>query len=207
MQKKSVLISAICEREKTNPTNTAFLNEELTILIQGCCQYNRQSQEKLYKLYYKDLYALCYKFFDDEQDRITALNDGMLNVFNNIEKYNESKGNFYGWMYIIVRNAAISIVRTKFKAIKTQEVIQELKVETVQPNLQESKELVEQYLKHLTFTTRAVFSLFYVEGLLIKEIAVLLKMKEGTVKWHLNDGRQKLKSIFINNDNQINYAK
>jgi len=40
--------------------------------------------------------------------------------------------------------------------------------------------------------------LFYVEGLLIKEIAICLNMKEGTVKWHLSDGRSKLKTFFNN---------
>jgi len=39
----------------------------------------------------------------------------------------------------------------------------------------------------------------YIEDYSIKEIAASLDMKDGTVKWHLNEGRNKLKVIFQNN--------
>ena len=69
---------------------------------------------------------------------------------------------------------------------------------SVNPFKDTSGEMAIAFLTTLTTTTRAVFSLFYIEGLLVKEIAKELEMKEGTVKWHLNDGRSKLKLIYNN---------
>ncbi len=184
------------------------MTEEIEILVQGCLKYDRLSQEKLYRHFYADLFALCRKFFDDEHDIITALNNGMLNAFNNIEKYDAKKGNFFGWMYGVVRNAAISQVRAKEKEMAYLDAMAEMRAETsINPFKDANEETVISFLKTLTNTTRAVFNLFYIEGFLIKEIAQCLDMKEGTVKWHLNDGRNKLKLIYNNNTNTKVYAK
>ena len=184
------------------------MTEDLNILLQGCIKYDRLSQEKLYRQFYPALFVLCNKFFDDEQDIITALNNGMMKVFNNIEKYKPKKGDLSGWIYVIVRNAAISHVREKNKQMVTQEITAELQIESsINPFKDATNETVISFLNTLTTTTRAVFNLFYIEGFLIKEIAVNLDMKEGTVKWHLNEGRNKLKITFNNNVNSKVYAR
>ena len=184
------------------------MTEDLNILLKGCIKYDRLSQEKLYRQFYPALFVLCNKFFDDEQDIITALNNGMMNVFNNIEKYNPAKGDLQGWMYSIVRNAAISHVRTKRNEQKMLEITTEMQIEvSINPFKDASNEMVISFLNKLSTTTRAVFNLFYIEGFLIKEIAVSLDMKEGTVKWHLNEGRNKLKTIFNTTVNSKVYAR
>ena len=178
------------------------------ILLKGCIKYDRLSQEKLYRQFYPALFVLCNKFFDDEQDIITALNNGMMKVFNNIEKFDKKKGDLSGWIYVVVRNAAISHVREKNKQMVTQEISAELQIESSQnPFKDASSETVIRFLNTLSVTTRAVFNLFYMEGFLIKEIALQLDMKEGTVKWHLNEGRNKLKITFNNNVNNKVYAR
>lgn len=184
------------------------MEEDLNILLKGCKQYDRLSQEKLYRQFYPALFVLCNKFFHDEHDIITALNNGMMKVFNNIEKYDTKKGDLAGWIYIIVRNAAISHVRSKKNEKVMQEISSELQVESsVNPFKDAPDETVISFLNTLSTTTRAVFNLFYLEGFLIKEIAISLDMKEGTVKWHLNEGRNKLKKIFNTNVNKMVYAK
>ena len=184
------------------------MTEDLKILLKGCIKYDRVSQAKLYQRFYPDLFALCNKFFDDEHDILTALNNGMLNVFNNIKKYDAAKGDLSGWVYGIVRNAAISNVRAKKKEMIYQEMMPDMKIETsTNPFKDANEELVISFLTTLTTTTRAVFNLFYIEGFLIKEIAQCLDMKEGTVKWHLNEGRNKLKLIYNNNSNTMVYAR
>lgn len=182
--------------------------DEINILLKGCAKYDRRCQEKLYQLLYPGLFALCNKFFDEEHDIITALNDGMMNAFNNIKQYNTTKGSLDGWVYSIVRNAAISQVRAKKKEMSQHEAMIEMQLETsANPLKNETEEFVLSFLTTLNTTTRAVFNLFYIEGFLIKEIALCLELKEGTVKWHLNEGRNKLKLVYNNNNNSQIYAR
>ena len=184
------------------------MTDDLNILLKGCIRYDRPSQEKLYKQFYPDLFALCHKFFDDEHDIITALNNGMMNVFNSIEKYDAAKGDLYGWIYSIVRNAAISVVRTKKRDIITHELVSDMQVEaSVNPLGNFEEEVILTFLTTLGATTRAVFNLFYVEGFLIKEISQSLDMKEGTVKWHLSESRGKIKIILTEQIKSKVYAK
>ena len=182
--------------------------EDLSTLLKGCRKYDRRCQEMLYRKLYPDLFVLCNKFFDEEHDIITALNNGMLNVFKNINQFDKEKGPLEGWVYIIVRNATISLIRKKKREIVCQEIKNDMDLEiSINPLKDETQEFVISFLTSLTSTTRAVFNLFYIEGFLIKEIATCLDMKEGTVKWHLNDGRNKLKLIYNNNIKTPIYAK
>ena len=61
-------------------------------------------------------------------------------------------------------------------------------------------ERMEMYkmLDVLSPATRAICSLFYLEGFSVKEIAESLNLSKGTVKWHLTETRRKLKPAFEN---------
>ncbi|MBK8503925.1 MAG: hypothetical protein IPL46_17985 [Saprospiraceae bacterium] len=50
--------------------------------------------------------------------------------------------------------------------------------------------------------SKTVFNLFAIDGYAHKEIAALLKISEGTSKWHLSTARQKLKELL---STAINY--
>lgn len=169
-------------------------------LIAGCKKNDPQSQEQLYKQFYPAMFALCKCFFSDNHDIITAVNNGMLKVFRNIHQYDPSKGDFFNWAYTTVRNAALTLIRDK-KNNLTFELTDKNGDATVNnPFKQLEWKDIYYYLDQLPANTRYVCSLYYLEGFSIKEITALIDMKEGTVKWHLNECRTKLKAIFERNN-------
>jgi len=169
--------------------------ENLDEIIEGCKRKEAFYQEKLYRHFYPALYTLCKTFFSADHDVITALNNGMLRVFAHIHKYDAAKGNFYSWLHAVVRNAALTFLHDSkiFRANELTESIQEALSERPFDNF--NWEVLFKVLEKLPTDTRAVVVLFYIEDLSIKTITDLLKMKEGTVKWHLSEGRKKLKKI------------
>jgi RNA polymerase sigma-70 factor (ECF subfamily) len=48
-------------------------------------------------------------------------------------------------------------------------------------------------IQELPPATRTVFSLYVVDGYKHHEIATLLEISEGTSKWHLSDGKRRLR--------------
>jgi RNA polymerase sigma factor (sigma-70 family) len=180
-------------RSKNGPS---FNLDDISHIIEGCKKNDRLSQEKLYRQFYPALFALCKTFFENNHDILTALNNGMLRVYKNIERFDQNKGTFFNWVYTIVRNAALTLVRDK----KTETHL-ELLTEDIQSaaiyNPFHEKEWAEIFLLlgKLPQTTRAVCSLYYMEGFSMKEISAALEIKEGTVKWHLNESRKRLKMI------------
>ena len=167
--------------------------EELEKILLGCKNQNLVSQEKLYRQFYPGLFSLCRNFFDDQHEIITAINNGMLNVFSKINQFDETKGLLFNWAYTIVRNAALTMLRDK-KKIYDVELLKIHDTQNDSFNKNNSEEIFN-YLNVLPVTTRSICSLFYVEDFSIKEIANMLAAKEGTIKWHLSEGRTRLKPL------------
>ena len=169
--------------------------EELHQLIQACTANDPISQERLYRKFYPVLFLLCKRFFSDNHEALETLNDGMLKVFRNIGRYDARKGAFFNWIYTIVLHTAIS----KCKLVRPDE-FQELRDDIPFFNDQNPFHALEwkdiyTCLDMLTPATRVVCNLFYLEGFGIRDIAARLNLSPGTVKWHLNETRKKLKPI------------
>ena len=178
--------------------------EDLLTILEKCKENNRKSQEKLYKLLYPALYTLCKSFFNDPHDIVTAINNGMLKVFKNVHQYSDSKGSFFNWAYTIVRNCALTMVRNKAtKTIESHELDNNSNVSNIiaiNPfsEVEVKAEVIYSVLNQLPIQTRMICRLHYLEGFSIKEIANGISMKEGTIKWHLYEGRTRLKLLFDN---------
>lgn len=174
------------------------------VILEGCKNNDRKSQEKLYRHFFPSLYTLCRRFFDDEQDILSAINNGMLRVFKNISQYDDKKSKLETWMHSIVRNEALTIIRNQKNKIKTEELTEDLSAEAMKnPFINTIEEDIYLLLSKLTRTTRAICNLYYLEGYNIREIGVLMEIKEGTVKWHLSEGRKQIQSNLETNKNRI----
>lgn len=120
----------------------------------------------------------------------------MLIVFNKIDQYDASKGQLFNWAYSVVRNAAITYLNKKKQNRLHIELADSMPDKPGQsPFKQLEWKDIYLFLSKLPSTTRAVCTLYYLEGYFIKEVAVLLELKEGTVKWHLNECRGRLKIL------------
>ena len=164
-------------------------------LIKDCAANNRLSQEKLYRMFYPSLILLCKRFFTQDHEAIEAVNDGMMKVFKKIDSYDATKGEFFNWVYTIVRNTALD----KIRLVRFQPAgeLNERLSDAGEDNPLKKLEWKDVYtlLDTLPAATRAVCSLYYLEGFSVKEISVQLTVSEGTVKWHLSETRQKLKPV------------
>lgn len=128
----------------------------------------------------------------------------MLKVFRNIHQYDASKGDFFNWAYTTVRNAALTYIRDKKPQLCYELNEHIADAASGNPFRQLEWKDIYYYLDKLPANTRTVCSLYYLEGFTIKEIAAGINMKEGSVKWHLNECRTRLRNIF---DQQHNIEK
>ena len=170
--------------------------EDLHDILEGCKKNDRKSQEILYRQLYPAFFAMCKSFFHDHHDILTALNNGMLKVFKNINQYDESKGKFFNWAYTTVRNAALTLVRDKKTDITLELTDHYEEIADFNSFNYEDVTDIYVYLDLLPAKTRVVCCLFYLDGFSITEISKAIEMKEGTVKWHLSESRGRLKTMF-----------
>jgi len=162
-------------------------------LIKGCTLNDRRVQELLYKQYCSSMMVLCKSYAKNEEDAIEVLQDGFLKVFQQIDRYDARKSSIYTWMRTIMIRTAIDFLRRQNKKNVAIEWKEEhdpgIEAEALQ---RMSAQQILYMLQHLPATTRAVFNLYITEGYNHREIGELLKISEGTSKWHLSEARKYL---------------
>jgi RNA polymerase sigma factor (sigma-70 family) len=169
--------------------------EDLYETIRQCAANNRVGQEKLYRKFYPAMMLLCKRFFADDHVAMETVNDGMMKVYRNIGSYDPGKGDFFNWVYTIVRNAALD--KLKLNKWPRASPLNGIAEQSYTDNPLKTLEEKDIYflLDTLAPGTRAVCSLFYLEGFPIKDICEQLEISAGTVKWHLSETRKKLKPV------------
>ena len=137
------------------------------------------------------------------------LNDGFLKVFQNIEKFAE-KGSFEGW----IRRICFRCLADHFRREKSY--VQFLVFEDFDKSEHKNalndiyyEELI-QLIDELPSTTAKVFRLYAIDGFKHREIAELLKISEGTSKWHLSEARSKMRNLIDKHQEasiKVNYGE
>lgn len=169
-------------------------------LIQGCIRNERKWQERLYKHYFDTMYAMVLKHSRNSDFSLEILNSGFLKVFQKIETF-RNEGSFEGWMRRLIYNTMVDF-------FKRENRYHNFIILSEEDGEKESSSIENIYLEELLEmindlpdATARVFKLYAIEGYNHKEIGELLKISEGTSKWHLSEARKKLKIIFNNNQN------
>jgi RNA polymerase sigma factor (sigma-70 family) len=162
-------------------------------LTKGCIRNDRRTQELLYKQYCQSLLSICRAYTRNEEDAIEILQDSFLKIFQQIERFDANKSKLYTWMRTIVVRTSIDFLR------KGKNIPQTMEWEEAHDPVLDAEVLqrmttqeIMTLLKLLPETIRIVFNLFVTEGYTHKEIGEILKISEGTSKWHLSEARKYL---------------
>jgi RNA polymerase sigma-70 factor (ECF subfamily) len=172
-------------------------NEQENIdIINGCKKGDRKAQERLYKNYYRAMMTVCLRYTKHDEDAVEVLNNGFLKVFKNIQRYDSTQARLYTWIRTIVVNSCLDFIKGKQRQEKVSELSEDAEVHIAPEVISKIKtsELLEQVRK-LSPATGAVFNLYVIEGYSHKEISELLKISEGTSKWHLSEARKNLQQM------------
>ncbi|MEJ7588386.1 MAG: sigma-70 family RNA polymerase sigma factor [Ferruginibacter sp.] len=170
--------------------------QQLDELIAGCKIGNGNAQEKLYRHFYRVMINLCLRYTKNDMDAMDALNTGFYKVFKNIQWYDPEKASLYTWIRTIVINSCLDLGRSKATIIQPSE-LKDAAAAEIEPEVisKLSAAHLLEIVRLLPQATQAVFNLYIMEGYSHKEIAGLLKISEGTSKWHLSDARKKLQTM------------
>jgi len=180
------------------------VEKEVQHIIDGCCQNDRWSQEKLYRMFFPTMMGMCMRHTKDEGEAMMILNNGFLKVFKNISSF-KGTGSFEGWIRRIVYHSISDYFRSQSKYLKFlmfEEYDQ--KVNTVEHKLFE--EDILKLIGQLPDSSAEVFIKYCIEGYTHVEIAKLRNISVGTSKWHLSNARKKLQEMLLRQSNLRNIA-
>lgn len=145
--------------------------------------------------------AVCFRYVRNREDALEVLHTGFLKVFQNIGSFDETKSALATWIQTIMIRTAIDFLRKKNPLAHSVEWTEAAEPEIpAEALVNKSAEEILFFLNQLSPNTATVFNLYVVEGYNHKEISQLLRISEGTSKWHLSEAKKKLATMLKNKE-------
>ncbi|WP_106527566.1 RNA polymerase sigma factor [Chitinophaga niastensis] len=167
-------------------------------LIAGCCKKERSSQEALYRNFFGYGMSICLRYAQNREEAVEIMNDGFLKIFQHIQSFDTSRS-FKTWLAKIMVNTSIDFLRGKKKMVFVDDIshIPEPGTDDKIVDKLSYEELLKQ-VQALPPAYRTVFNLYVIEGYQHQEIALMLRISEGTSKSNLFKAKKILKEKIIN---------
>jgi RNA polymerase sigma-70 factor (ECF subfamily) len=174
-----------------------LLHSEQTIL-KACIAGNRKAQAKLYGQYARKMLGTCMWYARNREEAEEILQDGFVRVFTYLHTYS-GQGSLEGWIRRIMINAALARAKAGLHlrpVIEYNPAYHENGEEASVIAMMDARELLN-LVQSLPPAYRMVFSLYVLEGMKHREIALMLGIAEGTSKSNLSDARAILRKAIV----------
>lgn len=177
-------------------------------VITLCLEGNSEAQHKLYNLYSRAMYSICYRMCNSAEEAEDVLQDSFVSAFKNLDHY-KGTASFGAWLKRIVVNNAINQIRKRklnLVPIEDHDVGDFESGQTSDEELFLDVQRIKTEINNLPDGYRVVFSLYLMEGYDHKEIAEILGITESTSKSQYNRAKNKLKELLNERNYEGGYA-
>jgi len=178
-------------------------------ILNGCHKKQAKYQRALVDQYSGYLYATCKRYLNDEGYAKDMVQESLVRIFKNLNKYNTEIGSFQAWITTI----AIRVCLTKLNRKKIQLVVIDDQIETRSISQDEiiildkmQANYILGMVKELPDGYRAVFNMAAIDGYSHAEIAKHLDIREETSRSWLLRARRILRKKINNLNNQELWA-
>lgn len=137
------------------------------------------------------MYKTAISILHNDADAADAIQETILTCWKNIKTLKQDKY-FKTWLIRILINRCKDMIKKNSKTVYV-ESYDGIEMETDNTLSDRS---VKESLDGLSDNYRLILTLYYTQGLSIKEISKLLDMKENTVKTRLSRGRAEFRSLY-----------
>jgi RNA polymerase sigma factor (sigma-70 family) len=172
-------------------------------LIVRCIRGDRKAEFELYRLLYSFMMGICKRYLSQEEKARELLNMGYYRVLKNIGSYRPDAP-FIFWVRRVMINTLINEYKKEKIHYSSHSYVENYHDSAGYTDINNALETLDneeirRHIEKLPAASRRVFNLYFIDGLKHSEIAELLKISEGTSKWHLKFARDKLREIFKDN--------
>jgi RNA polymerase sigma factor (sigma-70 family) len=176
---------------------------QISSLIKGCCQNDRNSQRDLYHALYEYAMKISFRYVSRQEEAEELTSESFIKLFKNITQFDGARGGepealLKGWFKRIVVNTCIDHLRRTHLKLVSQEVSEESETfMDVQENGIDklSYNEIMEAVRRLTPVYRTVFNLFVIEGFSHEEISAQLHISVGASKSNLSKARHNLRKM------------
>ncbi|HET9839015.1 MAG TPA: sigma-70 family RNA polymerase sigma factor [Candidatus Angelobacter sp.] len=193
--------------------------QQTGVLVRRCLSGDAGAWEELVRLYNRRIYNLCYRFTNSPDDAQDLTQEVFIRVYRTVGSYNIEKGAFNTWLITLARNLLVDHFRRSKQDRLTDSMDAGLREEDDSLSLgdriedtrpapddrlasKETQAMVRAALARISPDLREAVILRDLQDMDYKEIAVVLRVPEGTVKSRINRGRMELARLLSRNKRQ-----
>jgi RNA polymerase sigma-70 factor, ECF subfamily len=194
--------------------------EAVSKLVRQCIAGDPQAWQQLVVSQHRRIYAICYRFTGSSSDAEDLTQDVFLKLYRNLSSFDSQKGSFQTWIITLARNLLVDHFRRTRLDRASDSMDASFDGEEDGPTMadrladpspsqehyvagQELKVRVQAALKQLSPELREAVILRDLEDMDYKEIALVLKIPEGTVKSRISRGRGELAKLLQRIEGQV----
>jgi RNA polymerase sigma-70 factor (ECF subfamily) len=194
--------------------------DALAQLAAQCIAGDQRAWHQMVASQHKRVYGICYRFTGDATEAEDITQDVFLKVYRNLKSFDADKGGFNTWITTLTRNLLVDNYRRNRLDRASDSLDVSLSGEEDGPTMAdrladtrpspeqrfaglELKATIQQALKKLSPDLREAVILRDLEDMDYKEIAVVLKIPEGTVKSRISRGRAELARLLSRIEKQV----
>ncbi|MGJ7618957.1 MULTISPECIES: sigma-70 family RNA polymerase sigma factor [unclassified Variovorax] len=185
------------------PTLPAAEPFDYDAALMACARGDRQALQQLYQRESRYLMGVALRIVRQRQQAEDVLHDAFISIWQRAESFNPARGEGRGWIYSVVRNAALNMVRSGARQVhvsdEAAEAIDDQAALAAYASSADPFELradlgkLEGCLGGLEPARRDCILYAYVEGCSHGEIAERLQTPLGTVKSWIQRGMRTLR--------------
>ena len=189
-------------------------------LVRQCMAGEQQAWQQLVSSQHRRIYAICYRFTGCGTDAEDLTQDVFLKVYKNLSSFDTSKGSFQTWITTLTRNLLVDHFRRTRLDRASDSLDATLDGEESGPTMGdrladgrpsqeqhvaglELKVKIQAALAQLSPELREAVILRDLEDMDYKEIALVLRIPEGTVKSRISRGRGELARLLQRIEGQV----
>jgi RNA polymerase sigma-70 factor (ECF subfamily) len=190
------------------------------ILVRRCVSGDAAAWEEIVQRYNRRIYNICYRFAGSADDAQDLTQEVFIKMYRTLNTYDTGRGAFMTWVTTITRNLLVD----HFRKTKQERLTDSLDTvggehEDAMPlseqipdrgappdstvQTRETRETVHNALQKLSPELREAVILRDLQDLDYKDIAIVLKVPEGTVKSRINRGRAELARLLQRTYRQV----
>ena len=190
------------------------------MLVRRCVAGDAAAWEEIVQRYHRRIYNICYRFAGSGDDAEDLTQEVFIKMYRTLQSYDLERGAFMTWVTTITRNLLVDHFRKSKQDRMTDSIdsapsehedamplSEQIQDSALTPDARaqsrEVKETVHKALQKLSPDLREAVILRDLQDMDYKEIAVVLKVPEGTVKSRINRGRAELARLLQRTYKQV----
>ncbi|MEM8907756.1 MAG: RNA polymerase sigma factor [Bacteroidota bacterium] len=165
----------------------------MTTLVKEALRGKQSAYQRLYHLHKQNLFLVCLRYAKNRETAEDYLQEAFINIFKNLDQFNQLKGAFESWAKRITINVCLADIRKNSLYLVNISGAEHLATfdEGVLSKLS-LKEMLET-IQELPYGYKTIFNMYVIDGFSHKEISAELGISISTSKTQLMKARNMLK--------------